>query len=120
MGMATSPPEHQMGTPVYVCIVRFRRDTAAKRVYTAAQEAIRNAACDLSVYNLRFNGEPTVVVVGDAPPADLDERLRITLSAGTPADLPPDVIAMLTQRSIAERRKAPWSEGHYDPGKRLI
>ncbi len=120
MGRTPSPPRERDEMPAYVRIVRFRRDAAAKRAYTAAQEAIRNAVCDLSVYNLRFNGEPTVVVVGDAPPADLDERLQRMLSAGTPADLPPDVIAMLTQRSIEERRRALWSEGHYDPGERLI
>jgi hypothetical protein len=120
MGMAQPPPGQQAGSPAYLRIVRFRRDAAAKRVYTQVQEAIRNAECDVSVYNLRFNGEPIVIVLGDAPPADLDERLRKMLSAGTPADLPPDVITMLTQRSIEERRKALWSEGHYGPGKRLI
>ncbi len=120
MGMAQSPPEEQAGSPAYLRIVRFRRDAAAKRVFTAAQEAIFHTECDLSVYNLRFNGEPTVVVLGDAPPADLGERLRKILSAGTPADLPPDIIAMLTQRSIEERRRALWSEGHYNPGERLI
>ena len=120
MGTAQSSPGQQREHPAYLRIVRFRRDAAAKRVYTQVQEAIRNAECDLSVYNLLFNGEPTVVVLGDAPPADLDERLRKMLSAGTPVQLPPDVIVMLTQRSIEERRKAPWTEGHYDPGKRLI
>ncbi len=120
MGTAQSPPGEQAGRPAYLRIVRFKRDAAAKRVFTAAQEAIRTTECDLSVYNLRFNGEPTVVVLGDAPSADLDERLRRMLAAGTSADLPPDVIAMLTQRSIEERQKGPWREGHYDPGKRLI
>ncbi len=120
MGTAQPPPGDQAGRPAYLRIVRFKRDAAAKRVYTAAQEAIFHAECDLSVYNLRFNGEPTVVVLGDAPPADLDERLQRMLSAGTPADLPPEVIAMLTQRSIEERRRAVWSEGHYDPGEWLI
>lgn len=120
MGTAQSPPGQQAGCPAFLRIVRFKRDAAAKRVYIAAQEAIRNAECDLSVYNLRFNGEPTLVILGCAPPADLDERLRRMLAAGTPADLPPDIIAMLTQRSIEEWRKGPWSEGHYDPGKRLI
>jgi len=120
MGTAQSPPGEQAGSPAYLRIVRFKRNAAAKRVYTAAQKAIFHIECDLSVYNLRFNGEPTVVVLGDAPPADLDERLQRMLSAGTPADLPPDIIATLTQRSIEERRKALWSEGHYDPGERLI
>ena len=119
MGTA-QPPGPEAGNPAYVRMARFRRDVAAKRFYTEIQEAIRTAECDLSVYNLRFNGEPTVVVLGDAPPAGLDERLRKMLSAGTPAVLPPDVIVMLTERSIRERRKGPWREGHYDPGKRLI
>ncbi len=120
MGTTQPPPGEQAGSPAFLRIVRFRMDAAAKRVFTAAQEAIFHTECDLSVYNLQFNGEPTVVVVGDAPPADLDERLRRMLAAGTTAELPSDVIAMLTQRSIEERRKALWSEGHYDPGERLI
>jgi len=112
--------QDETGNPAYLRAAHFRRDAAAKRVYTGVQEAIRNAACDLSVYNLRLNGEPTVVVVGDAPPADLDERLRHMLSAGRPAVLPQDVIVMLTERGIEERRKGPWSEGHYGISKRLI
>jgi len=120
MGTAQSPPGGQAGRPAYLRIVRFKRDAAAKRVYTAIQEAIRSTECDLSVYNLRFNGEPTVVVLGDAPPQELGERLQRMLAAGTPAELPPEVIVMLTERSVEERRKALWSEGHYDTGKRLI
>jgi len=42
------------------------------------------------------------------------------LAAGIPAVLPQDVIVMLAERGIAERGKAPWSEGHYGTGKRLI
>jgi hypothetical protein len=119
MGIA-QPPGPEAGSPAYLLMARFRRDVAAKRFYTEIQEAIRTAACDLSVYNLRFNGEPIVIVLGDASPADLDERLRKVLSAGTPATLPQDVIVMLHERSIRERRKGPWREGHYGPGKRLI
>lgn len=118
MGTA-QPPEQEAGLPAYLLMARFRRDVAAKRFCTEIQEAIRTAECDLSVYNLRFNGESTVIVLGDAPTADLDERLRRMLSAGTPATLPQDMIVMLTQRSIEEPRKALWSEGHYGPGKRL-
>ncbi len=120
METAGSLSRDEAGNPAYLRAVHFRRDAAAKRVYTGVQEAIRNSACDLSVYNLRLNGEPTVVVVGDAPPAALDERLRRILSTGRPAVLPQDVIVMLAERGIAERGKAPWSEGHYGTGKRLI
>ena len=66
------------------------------------------------------HGEPTVVVVGDAAPTELDERLRRMLSLGRPAVLPQEVITLLTERGIAERRKGPWREGHYRPGKQLI
>src|SRR6476659_7683176 len=98
---------------LYLHAVPFKRDAAAKRVYTQIQETIRITECDLSVFNLRLNGEPIVVVLGDPPPEDLDERLRRMLAAGTPAALPVDLILMLTQRSIEERQKRPWSEGHY-------
>jgi len=110
----------EAGYPAYLRAVHFRRDAAAKRVYTGVQEAIRHDACDLSVYNLRLNGEPTVVVIGDAPAAELDERLRRMLSTGRPAMLAQDVITMLAERGIEERQKGPWHEGHYGPGKRLI
>ena len=120
MGMAGSLSRDAAGNPAYLRAAHFRRDAAAKRVYTGVQEAIRNSACDLSVYNLKLNSEPTVVVVGDAPPADLDERLRWMLSTGRPAVLPQDVIVMLAERGIAERQKGPWRERHYGKGKRLI
>ena len=120
METAGSSSRDEAGKPAYLRAAHFRRDATAKRAYTGIQEAIRHAACDLSVYNLRLNGEPTVVVVGDAPAADLDERLRRMLSTGRPAVLPPDVITMLAERGIEERGNGPWREGHYRPGKRLI
>lgn len=79
MGTAQSPLGEQAGSPAYLQIVRFKRDAAAKRVFTAAQEAIFHAECDLSVYNLRFNGEPTLV--GRTRRGKSDEvRWRIALS----------------------------------------
>lgn len=84
---------HKRINPGYLLVARFKRDAAARRVYTQVQETIRPADYDLSCYNLRLNSEPTVVVVGDAPPADLDERLRRMLAAGAPADLPPNNIS---------------------------
>jgi hypothetical protein len=82
--MDTAQPSSGAASPAYLLMARFRRDAAAKRYYTEIQEAIRNADSDLSVYNLRFNAEPIVIVLGDEPPADLDERLRRALSAGSP------------------------------------
>ena len=120
METAGSSSQDEAGYPAYLRAVHYRRDAAAKRVYTEVQEAIRNSACDLSVYNLKLNGEPTVVVVGDAPVAALDERLRRMLSTGRPAMLAQEAITMLAQRGIEERGKGPWHEGHYGPGKRLI
>ena len=49
MGMAQPPPGQQAGSPAYLRIVSFQRDAAAKRVFTAAQEAIFHTECDLSV-----------------------------------------------------------------------
>lgn len=118
--MDTAQPPGEAGNPAYLLMARFRRDAAAKRYYTEIQEAIRNAECDLSVYNLRLNGEPIIIVMGNEPSADLDERLRKALSTGSPTTLPQDVIVMLTERSIRERRKWPWTEGHYGSGNRLI
>lgn len=120
MGTAQSGSGQQAGHPAYLLMARFQREAAAKRVYTQVQEAIRNAECDLSVYNLRLNGEPVVVVVGNEPPAELDTQLRRMLATGKPAALPADVIVLLAERGIAERSRGPWSEGHYRPGKRLL
>jgi hypothetical protein len=114
------PPGQEMGSTAYLVMARFRRDPAAKRVYNQIQEAIRATSCDLSVCNLRLNGEPIVVVVGDQPTPDLDERIHRCLAAGIPTDLQADVITLLRARSIEERAKAPWSEGHYGAGKRLV
>lgn len=119
MGTA-QPPDLEAGSAAYLLMARFRRDPAAKRVYNQIQEAIRATPCDLSVFNLRLDGEPIVVVVGDQPTADLDEHIHRYLAAGSPTDLPQHVITLLRERSIEERRKGPWSEGHYGPGTRLI
>ena len=48
--MDTAQPPEQAESPAYLLMARFKRDVAAKRFYTEIQEAIRTAACDLSVY----------------------------------------------------------------------
>ena len=55
MGTVHGPGNAQAGYPGYLLVARFKRDAAAKRVYTQIQETIRPADCDLSCYNLRLS-----------------------------------------------------------------
>lgn len=103
----------------YCQAARFAGERPAGRAYFQAQEAIFQAECDLSAYRLQLNRLWHVAVVGEPPPEDLDEQLRGILAAGEEVSLPSDVLRLLHERGMRARRRGPWSEGHYRPGKRL-
>ena len=116
MEMAQSSAE----SLTYLHAVSFQTSESAKRVYDKIQEAIYRAECSLSIYRLQLKGAPFVVVLGDSPPAALDEHLRQLLVEGKPADLPSEAITMLIQRRIQVQWREPWMEGHYVPEKRPV
>lgn len=111
--------DRERSLPSYYQAARFAGEHPAGKAYNRVQATIFQAECDLSAYRLRLNRIWHVAVVGEPPPDDLATLLRGILATGTPVDLPPELLTLLHERSIQQRRKGPWSEGHYRPGKRL-
>ncbi len=110
-------PEHE---PVpYHRTARFADERTAADVYTALQDTIFSAPCDLSAYRFLLDQAPHVAVLGEAPPAELDAHLEELLAPGEPATLPHSVLQVLSERRRQMSRRGPWSEGHYRPGRRL-
>ncbi len=108
--------------PCYHQAARFAGEELADAAYFAAQEAIyaRAGEIDLSAYRFQLNRVYHVAVLGERPPAVLDEQLTAILTSGEPADLPADVLRALSERRRqATRHGGSWSEGHYRPGRRL-
>ena len=120
-GPAEQPrrPEHE---PVpYHRSARFADEPSAGRAYIAAERTIFDGPPnDLSAYRVQLNRIYHVAVLGQAPPAELDEQLSAILASGEPAELPADILQALSdRRRQVTRRGGPWSEGHYRPGRRL-
>ena len=58
-------------------------------------------------------------MLGQVPPAPLDEQLTAILASGEPAELPTEVLQALSERRRQLSRRGMWSEAHYRPGRRL-
>ena len=99
---------------------RFADEPSAGLAYTAAQDAIFSGPPnDLSAYRFQFNRVYHVAVLGEPPPADLDQQLAAILATGEPAQLPHEVLTALVERRRQMSRRGGWTEGHYRPGRRL-
>jgi hypothetical protein len=105
--------------PPYYRAAYFRSHEVAGKVYQRAQQLLLTNQCDLSSYRFILNGVSHVAVVGDPPPAELEQQLKVILSAGQATALPLEVLARLAQRRSQATKIGPWVEGHYDPGKQL-
>ena len=104
----------------FVVAARFRTTKRAQAIYTQVEQTLyQGEPSDLSAYNIIFDGVPHVVVLGEDPPARLQEQLTQLLAAGAITELPVDVVATLRRRREQERGKGRWVEGHYRPGLRL-
>jgi len=98
----------------------FPNERRAGRAYFRAQRTIYDSPrCDLSVFRFQLARVYHVAVLGAPPLPDLEGRLRSILSAGVPATLPAEVIAMLQGRRAEAAQLGPWVEGHYRPGEHL-
>ena len=104
---------------LYHRTARFADDQLAGRVYRAVQDAIFGQPCDLSAYRFLLDRVPHVAVLGELPPAELDEQLQALLGEGDPAILPRGVLLTLADRRQHLRRHGSWLEGHYRPGQPL-
>ena len=119
-GGPSEQPRRPDDEPVpYHRTAHFADELVARRVYAAVQDTLFATPCDVSAYRFLLNQEPHVAVLGAPPPAELDERLRSFLAEGSPATLPPDVLAALAERRRRMSRGRTWMEGHYRPGRPL-
>src|SRR3712207_4871143 len=94
-----APPEDsapQAGEPPYYLAARFAGQADAGQAYARVHEAMHAAQpCDLSGWRLQLARVWYVVLLGEAPPPDLDQRLRRILSRGELVALPPPLLARL-------------------------
>ena len=120
-GGPPEPPQRHEAAPVpYHRTARFADAPSAGAVYGAAERAIfAGPPNDLSAYRFQLNRVYHVAVLGQPPPAELDEQLTAILASGEPAELPADVLHALSERRRQMSRRGGWTEGHYRPGRRL-
>lgn len=105
--------------PPYVVSVAYHRPNRAKAVYRQVEALLYDAPVDLSAYNLLIDGRPTVIVLGNPPPAEVHEAVMRCLGSGQPVVVPEPVLATLYARSQAEWQKGPWRADHHGAGTRL-
>lgn len=104
----------------YYQAARFADEKPAGRAYFQAQETLfRNPDCDLSVFRVQLNRISHVVLLGDLPEPELEQKLLQILSSGEPASLPLDILKVLQERRVQAIKRGPWVERHYRPGKRI-
>lgn len=115
------PEGNQEQEPIpYYKASRFNAERLARRAYFQAQETLfKNPDCDLSAYRLLLQQIRHVVVLGEPPPEDLEQKLQTILSTGEPVDLPPEILKLLAERRAEATKQAPWVERHYRPGQNL-
>jgi len=105
----------------YYQAARFPDEQQAGRAYSQAQAAIfANPDNALSAYRLQLNQVWHVAVLGEPPPAELEQKLQDILASGEPTTLPEEVLKVLAQRRAKATKIGPWVEGHYRPGKRIL
>ena len=108
-------PDH---TTLYCQSARFASKAAAEAVYLPLQSLVfeEQTKCELSVYRLKITEGWHVVVLGERPPAVVQEQIEALLTQGTLVNLPhdrPDVVVYLQTRRAQATHLAPWVEGHY-------
>src|SRR5215208_6526169 len=103
-------PRRQEDEPVpYHRTARFADEPSAGLAYGAVQETLFDGPPnDLSAYRFQLNQVYYVAVLGEPPPADLDEELARILAVGEPAALPAEVLAALGERRRRMAGRAPW------------
>lgn len=106
---------------IYCQAARFRMEAPARRAYDQAQELIFSSRehCDLSAYRFLLERVSHVVVLGEAPPEEIAQRLQTILATGEPTTLPEEIVRLLCARRAQASTLGPWVEGHYRPGRRL-
>jgi hypothetical protein len=103
----------------YYLAARFNTREEAAVPYFAVQETIRTKKCDLSAYRFKQQWEDAtykpwyVVIIGEKPTGEVQERLHTALGQGEMTGLPEEAVDWLLDRRIAQSVKGPWVEAHY-------
>ncbi len=116
-GGPSEHPQRPETEPVpYHRTARFVDAPSAGVAYGAVQRTLfEGPPNDLSAYRFQLNRIYHVTVLGQVPPAELDEQLTAILANGEPVELPADVLAALSERRRQMSGRGPWSEGHVRP-----
>jgi len=93
--------------------IRLEGDQISDRIYHQLQHTIFEVECDLSVYRFQLDAAWHVAVLGETPPAPLDQQLTALLASGDPVSLPLEIANALAARRSEATRYGPWVEGHY-------
>lgn len=111
-------PDQQEPISDYYQAARFEAENKALYAYAVLQETIGapEVDCDLSAYRFLLNQVSHVIVLGQQPTPELEQQLKVILSAGEIVTLPPAVLASLLKRRAQATKIGPWVEGHYRPG----
>ncbi len=114
-------PQRPEAEPVpYHRTARFADEQTAGTAYGAAKRALfEGPPNDLSAYRFQLNRIYHVAVLGQVPPAELDQQLTAILAAGEATELPSDVLSALSECRRQMSSRGGWTEGHYRPGRRL-
>lgn len=119
-GPSEQPRQPEQEPVPYHRTVRFADGQSASDAYAAVQDAIfAGPPNDLSAYRFLLDQVSHIAVLGEPPPAQLDDQLQALLSVGEPATLPRGVLLALVERRRRLSRQGSWLEGHYRPGRPL-
>ncbi|MGH2530922.1 MAG: hypothetical protein ACRDJW_01330 [Thermomicrobiales bacterium] len=113
-------PSPEQNLPSHHQTARFPNErSAGSASWAAAYALFARPDCDLSASRFHLDRIWHVLVLGEPPPADLEQHLSAILAAGEPTPLPVEVLQQFQQLRARAIKQAPWVERHYRPGKRL-
>ena len=104
--------------PPHSLAAKFGEEETAESVYFATQAIIYTAPdADLTSYRLvnRPGEQYYVLVVGNQPSRDIQERIEGCLTQGMLVNLPPEIIDAAMQRRKEQTQIALYVQRHYRP-----
>jgi hypothetical protein len=101
--------------PEYRHAVRFPDEPSSNTAYEQTRDIIRDEPCDLSLYRTALLPALTwyVIILGQIPEEDLQERIYEALEGGEAVSLPEEVWRQFNQRRLEQSGKGPWVEKRY-------
>jgi hypothetical protein len=110
-------PTPETDLPTYHRAARYQNERPSLKAYTKAQELIRQREdVDLPSYCIIFHKQWHVTVLGEVPPAEIDQRVQSILATGQRTTLPDLVLKTLNHRRLLARDIQPYVEMHHQLG----